>query len=114
MTHTRLVLPCCILGVLFFSEHYSRQPPQRRAAAPKIQFEDIATRAGLISRIVQGGEKQKKYILETDGSGVGLIDYDNDGWLDIYVTNFSHDYNTLYRNLKDGFFADVSACTAAR
>ena len=35
------------------------------------------------------GTAQKKYILETDGSGVGLIDYDNDGWLDIYLVNGS-------------------------
>jgi enediyne biosynthesis protein E4 len=35
------------------------------------------------------GTPQKKYILETDGSGVGLIDYDNDGWLDIYLVNGS-------------------------
>ena len=35
------------------------------------------------------GTAQKKYILEADGSGVGLIDYDNDGWLDIYIVNGS-------------------------
>ena len=117
MTHTRLVLPCCILGVLFFSEHYSRQPPQRRAAAPKIQFEDIATRAGLISRIVQGGEKQKKYILETTGTGVAIFDFDGDGFRDIFFANGSRTegfppgeepINHLYRNQGDGSFQDVT------
>jgi len=48
---------------------------------------------------------------EQAGMGVDAGDYDNDGWLDLYVTNFSHDYNTLYRNLRDGSFADVSAAT---
>jgi len=35
------------------------------------------------------GNARQEYILETDGSGVGLIDYDNDGWLDIYLVNGS-------------------------
>lgn len=41
------------------------------------------------------------------GMGVDLGDYDNDGWLDIHVTNFSHDHNTLYRNER-GLFRDTS------
>ena len=40
--------------------------------------------------------------------GVDLGDYDNDGWLDIHVTNFFHDHNTLYQNTGRGFFRDVS------
>jgi hypothetical protein len=40
--------------------------------------------------------------------GVDAGDYDNDGFFDIHVTNFSHDYNTLYRNSGAGYFLDVS------
>ena len=40
--------------------------------------------------------------------GVGIGDYDNDGHLDIFVTNFEGEHNTLYRNEGDGFFLDVS------
>ena len=40
--------------------------------------------------------------------GVDLGDYDNDGLLDIHVTNFSHDYNTLCHNTGDGYFFDDS------
>jgi hypothetical protein len=40
--------------------------------------------------------------------GVEFEDLDNDGWLDIMVTNFSDDYNTLYRNLGTGLFRDDS------
>ena len=42
------------------------------------------------------------------GMGVALADFDNDLQVDIFVTNFTQDHNTLYRNLGDGFFADIS------
>jgi hypothetical protein len=45
---------------------------------------------------------------EQAGMGVDFEDYNNDGWLDIVVTNFSDDTNTLYRNTGKGFFTDVS------
>ncbi|HID11639.1 MAG TPA: CRTAC1 family protein [Candidatus Latescibacteria bacterium] len=45
---------------------------------------------------------------EQAGMGAVFGDYDNDGWLDIFVTNFSDDNNTLYRNEGDGFFTDVT------
>jgi hypothetical protein len=65
------------------------------------------------------GTPQKKFILETDGSGVGLIDYDNDGWLDIYLVNGSTyealagkapaPHAALFHNNRDGTFTDVTA-----
>lgn len=45
---------------------------------------------------------------EQAGMGVDFEDYNNDGWLDIVVTNFSDDTNTLYRNTGKGFFVDAS------
>src|SRR5215813_4004014 len=56
-------------------------------STPKVQFQDIATRAGLTARHVTGAQSEKKYIIETTGSGVALLDYDNDGWLDIFLVN---------------------------
>ena len=40
--------------------------------------------------------------------GVEFEDLDNDGWLDLMVTNFSEDNNTLYRNTGKGYFQDIS------
>jgi hypothetical protein len=64
------------------------------------RFVDVALSAGVAYN--EDGRAQA-------GMGVDLGDYDNDGWLDIHVTNFSHDHNTLYRNLgKEGYFVDDS------
>ena len=83
-----------------------------------IVFEDATKSAGLSGWQHVMGTKQKRYILETDGSGVGLIDYDNDGWLDIYLVNGStYDALTgkrtpphaaLFHNNHDGTFTDVA------
>ena len=84
-----------------------------------IVFEDITKSAGLASWRHVMGTLQKKYILETDGSGVALIDYDDDGWLDIYLVNGSTykaldgnetpPHAALFHNNHDGTFTDVAA-----
>jgi hypothetical protein len=83
-----------------------------------VVFEDATRAAGLSGWRHEMGTAQKKYILETDGSGVGLIDYDNDGWLDIYLVNGStYDaisgkrtppHAALFHNNHDGTFTDVA------
>jgi enediyne biosynthesis protein E4 len=83
-----------------------------------VVFEDVTQAAGLSGWRHEMGTPQKKYIIETDGSGVGLIDYDNDGWLDIYLVNGStYDAITgkrtpphaaLFHNNHDGTFTDVA------
>jgi hypothetical protein len=84
-----------------------------------VVFKDVTKAAGLSGWRHVMGTSQKKYILETDGSGVGLIDYDNDGWLDIYLVNGStYDaisgrktppHAALFHNNHDGTFTDVAA-----
>lgn len=54
---------------------------------PRVHFVDIAARAGLTAKTEDGGEKTKKYIIETTGSGAAFFDYDNDGWPDIFLVN---------------------------
>jgi enediyne biosynthesis protein E4 len=84
-----------------------------------IIFQDIAQKAGLTVWTHVMGTSEKKFIIETNGSGVGLIDYDNDGWLDIYFVNGStYDalsgkttppHAALFHNNHDGTFTDVAA-----
>jgi enediyne biosynthesis protein E4 len=82
-------------------------------------FQDIAQKAGLTTWKHTMGTPDKHYIIETNGSGVGLIDYDNDGWLDIYLVNGSTvdalsgkalaPKAALFHNNHDGTFTDVAA-----
>src|SRR5260370_30223821 len=53
----------------------------------KIDFRDIAVEAGLTAQNVSGGKDEKKYILETTGSGVAIFDFDNDGLMDVFLVN---------------------------
>jgi len=83
-----------------------------------VTFIDVAEQGGLVIPNVWGGVKEKKYIIETKGSGIAFFDYDNDGWLDIYLTNgvrLGETYEPgkaptshLYKNNRDGTFTDVT------
>ena len=84
-----------------------------------IVFQDIAAKAGVASWTHKMGTPDKRYILDTIGSGVALLDYDNDGWLDIYLVNGSTQaaldgkepspHAALFHNNHDGTFTDVAA-----
>jgi enediyne biosynthesis protein E4 len=84
----------------------------------QVLFEDIARPAGLTTWKHVMGTPEKQFIIETNGSGVGLLDYDNDGWLDIYLVNGST-YDALsgkttspkaalFHNNHDGTFTNVA------
>src|SRR6266404_3167935 len=81
------------------------------------KFADITIKAGLgNARNVSGPTENKKYLIEEMGCGVALIDYDNDGWLDIFLVNGStfeprpgpKPTSYLFHNNRDGTFTDVS------
>jgi len=78
------------------------------AQTPGIEFRDIAREAGLVDVFPNGGDASKKYIIETTGSGVGFIDYDNDGYLDIFVISGPGGTNRMYHNDGKGHFTDVT------
>ncbi len=94
--------------------------PTARAKASGLPFNawftDVAKQAGLTQPVIFGGEGRNDYIVEAIGCGVAFIDYDNDGWLDIFVLSGtrwegapSGTTNRLYRNNRDGTFTDVTA-----
>ena len=84
-----------------------------------IVFQDIARQAGLTQWKHVSGTPLKQSLLETIGSGVALLDYDNDGWLDIYLVNGSTfqaldgkatpPQAALFHNNRDGTFTNVAA-----
>jgi enediyne biosynthesis protein E4 len=83
-----------------------------------IVFQNVAAKAGLTSWRHVMGTEEMRFILEAAGSGVALLDYDNDGWLDIYLVNGStYDamagkatppHAALFHNNHDGTFTDVA------
>lgn len=84
-----------------------------------VTFRDVAATAGLRDVIVSGGPK-KNYVLEVNGSGACWLDYNNDGWMDLYLVNGATlaqlqgkakaaSTNHLYKNNGDGTFRDVTA-----
>jgi enediyne biosynthesis protein E4 len=92
------------------------QPRGKPSGRPFLaHFTDIAKQAGLSESIVYGGIERKDYIVEVVGAGVAFIDYDNDGWMDLFVpsgTRLEGDLpgvtNRLYKNNRDGTFSDVT------
>jgi enediyne biosynthesis protein E4 len=82
-----------------------------------VSFLNVARESGLNVKTIFGGEHKNKYLLETTGCGVAFYDYDNDGWLDIFLVNGSRlegfppgsePTSHLFRNNRDGTFTDVT------
>src|SRR5436190_16648181 len=87
---------------------------------PSIHFRDVSKEAGVTPIIISGG-REKYYVLEVNGSGACWFDYNNDGYIDLYLVNGStlkqlqhknrtpaREHNHLYRNNGNGTFTDVS------
>jgi hypothetical protein len=81
----------------------------------KVQFTDITEKAGI--KFTHVSSPEKKYIVESMSGGVALLDYDNDGYLDIYLVNSltvdlvkakQKTRSALYHNNGDGTFTDVT------
>ncbi|HET7151559.1 MAG TPA: CRTAC1 family protein [Candidatus Acidoferrum sp.] len=97
-------------AVLLVTKPSGGVPPET-----SIQFRDVTQQAG-IHFVHNNGAFGKKYLPETMGSGVAFIDYDNDGWPDIFLVNGmdwpghirKHSTPKLYHNNHDGTFTDVT------
>src|SRR2546427_12994988 len=125
--HSSFLRLICFLGLCAWLSIPSASSPsvstansESANAKPIAHFTAVAQKAGLTAPVIFGGEKTKKYIIETTGTGVAIFDYSNDGGPDLYVVNgttlealptakapTSH----LYHNNHDGTFTDVTEKT---
>jgi hypothetical protein len=96
----------------------SALPTVPPTASLDVRFINVARESGLNAKTIFGGEHKNKYLLETTGCGVAFYDYDNDGWLDIFLVNGSRlegfpagqaPTSHLFKNNRDGTFTDVTA-----
>ena len=95
---------CLVLVAASPSGQASRPRPDRPAV-----FVDVTAKAK-IDFVHKSGASPEKYMVETFGSGVAWIDYDNDGFQDLYFVNGAPGAaDALYHNHKDGTFRDVTA-----
>ncbi|HEY7697284.1 MAG TPA: VCBS repeat-containing protein, partial [Vicinamibacteria bacterium] len=80
-----------------------------------LRFRDVAEEAGVAHPLTYGGVSEKRYILETTGTGAAFFDYDDDGDMDLFVVDGRRlegvpegASNRLYRNVGEGRFVDVT------
>src|SRR5215469_13627743 len=112
-------LPCSVRG-----QNPPGEQSVQQAAMPVPKFVDVTPSLGVHFRGL-ASHTSKKYLIETMGSGVALVDYDNDGRLDIFAVNGAplsdptpkstipqktgpQYWNRLYHQKKDGTFEDVT------
>ena len=122
MTQDRRKISCALLvvAILWMGSFpgLSRSAVASSPARPAgpIEFRDMTKQAGILFKH-NSGAFGKKYLPETMGSGVCVLDYDNDGWQDILFVNSmdwpghkgaAKSYPALYHNDKDGTFTDVT------
>ncbi|MGB7846805.1 MAG: CRTAC1 family protein [Candidatus Acidiferrum sp.] len=128
LCRSALVLPLEKVFGFVLPEHSPSLPsmykvdPNPLAASPAsnnlgVTFVNVAREAGLNAKTIFGGEHKNKFLLETTGCGVAFYDYDNDGWLDIFLVNGSRlegfpagqePSSHLFKNNRDGTFTDVT------
>lgn len=84
---------------------------------PHYAFEEVPASSSGITWVHTAGKSADKHLPETSGAGCAFLDFDNDGWMDIYLVNSGRsDFydpprplrNALYRNNRDGTFTDVT------
>ncbi len=82
-----------------------------------VSFVDVVKESGLNVKTIYGGEGSNTYLLETTGCGLAFYDYDDDGWLDLFLVNGSRlegfaagqePHSHLFKNNRDGTFTDVT------
>lgn len=106
-----------LLGQISGMSGGSTHQQTRRPASgkPYTRFTDVAAAAGLTAPMIYGGVDRIRYIVESMGGGCAFFDYDNDGWMDIFLLGGTRlegaptgATNRLYKNNRDGTFTDVT------
>jgi hypothetical protein len=113
----RALFPALLAALAFTAIGAGRARRAEETGVP-VTFRDVSREAGVAIPHVWGARDNQKYIIEVKGSGLGFIDFDRDGWPDIYLTNgvrFGETYSAktapvshLLRNNQDGTFSDVT------
>ncbi|MGH8247836.1 MAG: FG-GAP repeat domain-containing protein, partial [Gammaproteobacteria bacterium] len=115
-------LPGSIAALLLAQGVATRNAPEVPRQAPSgkpflATFEDVGRLSGLSTTVTSGSATVKKYIIEANGTGLAVLDYDRDGWQDLFAVNSSRlegfgklpaPSNRLYRNNTKGGFFDVT------
>ncbi len=114
---TALSLIACLAALSGISANDLSRSDKSLPASPSLVFEDVAAEAGLDFQHFSGSP-EKQYILESMSGGVAWIDFDRDGWMDLYLVNGGRwedlvqgkrtVSNALYRNDGDGTFTNVT------
>ena len=115
-TRRRLLqtLPAILAPTMIPSELRAVLKPAK--ATPFSRFVDVSAAAGLTQTMFYGDSTHNTYIVEVNGAGCAFFDYDNDGWMDVFILGGRRlegippgASNRLYRNNRDGKFTDVTA-----
>src|ERR1051326_8160644 len=108
----RSVILLLLISLLYFTHDSAAQ----QASAQKnrvVTFEEVSAKASGINWVHNNAHSPERYLPETVGAGCAFLDYDNDGWMDIYLVNSgTSDFytptaplkNALYHNNHDGTF----------
>jgi enediyne biosynthesis protein E4 len=118
-----LAIVIAVAGVFHLGTSTVFPKPQAEPPPFDVRLVDVTSNTGIAFKH-ENSPTTRKYLIETMGGGVGLLDYDNDGWLDVFFTNGApladpmppgaqpiksdRFANRLYRNNHDGTFADVT------
>ena len=105
-----------LLGQGMSTHTAKAQPKPAPSGRPfNAHFIDVAAEAGLVAPVIYGNPESKDYIVEATGCGCAFFDYDNDGWMDIFLLSGTRidgappgASNRLYKNNRDATFSDVT------
>jgi hypothetical protein len=111
-----LLRSAALAGAATALPHWSHAAEQSPPKLPLFsKFTNIAAQAGLTQPVVYGVPGKVTYINESMGGGCAFFDYDNDGWMDVFIVGGRRldgtppgSGNRLYHNNRDGTFTDVT------